>query len=325
MPRVIVSSNGRKQAVVRKGIHGGGPGTVPNIVRDGDTINVSPLESGFFPVRMLGIDTPEKSLPLNNSSQFTPLDRPEWVNYLDAPFSTGLNFTAALTQHISAAVAGGGAAVNHRTHAEAAEDELEREVQADQDEYVASGRISGPEEFQFFMRFANEVLDGFGRFLAFINRNQPDPDTPSPRPEDYNTRLLASGFASPYFIWPNIDPFRSSSSLLDAVFAPGTAPDVASGSTKLRVAREAVAQARQSQIGIYASGNKLSLEAFEVRFLARRQPPRRWVIDLSANDDILVHPQNYHSIPNSEDRLFLNTQHVPLFLQAGWVRQQAPI
>jgi len=49
------------------------------------------------------------------------------------------------------------------------------------------------------------------------------------------------------------------------------------------------------------------------------------VIDLTKQDDILVHPQNYYSIPHAEDRLFINPEHVPLFLQAGWVRQEAPL
>ena len=62
-----------------------------------------------------------------------------------------------------------------------------------------------------------------------------------------------------------------------------------------------------------------------MRYLSRQRPPRRWVIDLSKQDDILVHPQNYPSIPNEEDRLFIQPQHVPLLVQAGWVRQQAPL
>jgi hypothetical protein len=65
----------------------------------------------------------------------------------------------------------------------------------------------------------------------------------------------------------------------------------------------------------------LRLEAFEIRYLARRQPPDRWVIDLSRRDDILLRPQEYHTVPNPEDRLFVPPEHVPLFVEAGWRRQ----
>jgi hypothetical protein len=59
---------------------------------------------------------------------------------------------------------------------------------------------------------------------------------------------------------------------------------------------------------------------FELRFLARRSPPDRWVIDLSADDDRLHPPQSYIAIPNAEDRLFLPAEYVPLFVENGWRR-----
>jgi hypothetical protein len=175
------------------------------------------------------------------------------------------------------------------------------------------------------MRFAFEVMDGFGRLLCFINRDQPNGNVPSARPLDYNTRMIQSGLAAPYFIWPNINPFRAQGSIMDAIFAPGAANDVAESDSKLREARQMVRRARQAGIGIYNPADPLRLQAFEVRFLSRQLPPDRWVIDLSKQDDILVHPQNYHTIPNAEDRLFINPEHVPLFTGAGWVRQQAPL
>jgi hypothetical protein len=100
---------------------------------------------------------------------------------------------------------------------------------------------------------------------------------------------------------------------MDAIFAPGAANDVAESDSKLRKARQMV---RQAGIGIYNAADPLRLQAFEVRFLSRQLPPDRWVIDLSKQDDILVHPQSYHTIPNAEDRLFINPEHVPLFTGA---------
>lgn len=89
----------------------------------------------------------------------------------------------------------------------------------------------------------------------------------------------------------------------------------------LRLAREWIRNARQQKIGIFDAGNPLKLEPFEVRFLARRRPPGRWVIDLSKNNDILIEPQEYYTVPNVEDRLFIPEEYVPLFVEAGWKKQ----
>ena len=334
MPRAIENFDGQRSAAVRFGFYGtdsatGEPaiGSVKQLIPDGDTINISLRPGENIGVRFLGIDTPEKRLPIpgGDPNAFVSLTNSDWVEFLDDPFKHGSPFTESLTNHILAQVAGGGAAQNHHKHGDSAEDELERLVAADVEEYLQAGLIQGQKEFEFFVRFAFEIMDGFGRFLCFVNRNQPDHNVPSDRPLDYNTRMLQSGQAAPYFIWPNINPFRARGSILNAVFAPGTANDVAQSDPKLREARQMVRQARQAEIGIYDYAAPLRLQAFEVRFLSRQHPPRRWVIDLSKQDDILVHPQNYYTIPNAEDRLFINPEHLPLFIQAGWVRQEAPI
>jgi hypothetical protein len=59
---------------------------------------------------------------------------------------------------------------------------------------------------------------------------------------------------------------------------------------------------------------------FELRFLARRRPSNRWVIDLSADDDRLHPLQSYIGIPNTVDRLFLPPEYVALFVENGWRR-----
>jgi len=55
--------------------------------------------------------------------------------------------------------------------------------------------------------------------------------------------------------------------------------------------------------------------------LARRRPPNRWVIDLTSNNDVLIKPQNYYTIPNIEDRLFIPEDYVPLLVERGWQKQ----
>jgi hypothetical protein len=129
--------------------------------------------------------------------------------------------------------------------------------------------------------------------------------------------MLESGAALPYFIWPNIDPFRASS-LLDAVMAPGTANQVAEATPALRRARNFVRQARANSLGVFNPANPLRFEAFEVRYLGRREPPNRAVIDLSRNDDVILRPHSYFRIPNPEDRLFIPLVFVPLFVSRGW-------
>jgi hypothetical protein len=57
---------------------------------------------------------------------------------------------------------------------------------------------------------------------------------------------------------------------------------------------------------------------FELRFIARRQPPDRWVIDLSSDSEELVPPQRYYRVANPEDRLFVPAEFVPLFTYVGW-------
>ena len=71
-------------------------------------------------------------------------------------------------------------------------------------------------------------------------------------------------------------------------------------------------------IGLFNPVNPLRFEAFEVRYLGRREPPNRAVIDLSRNDDVILRPQNYSHIANSEDRLFIPLPFVPLFVARGW-------
>lgn len=327
MAHAIRDFSGNKRATMRLGFFGNDIGSVKQNTPDGDTINVATKSTDDFGVRFLGIDTPEKRLPLPNGvpNRFVALDDHKWIDFLAEPFAAGSLFTQSLTAYIQGQIAQGGAAVNHHDHAAAAEVQLQKLIEADVNEYQDTELIQDHKEFDFFLQFAFEILDGFGRFLAFINRSQPNPNEPSPRPEDYNTRMLETGFAAPYFIWPNVNPFRARGSILDAVFAPGTAMDIATSDPKLSDARLSVKQARARGDGIYEANNPLLLQAFEVRFLSRQSPPSRWVIDLGKSDDILVHPQNYHSIRNPEDRLFISREHVPLFLRSGWVRQQAPV
>lgn len=300
------------------GLFGEEPGSVRQQVYDGDTITVR--TTGNFGVRFLGVDAPELGIPLPGEGGFPKLSDPRWDEFLEDPFAEGLPpfeppLDEALVGHLKERV-GSGAAVNHYRLGQAAEDALEAEVSADME---ALGQSE--EEFRFFLAFAYEVVDGYGRFLCFVNRSQSDPDEPEPRPKSYNERLLAAGAVVPYQIWPNVNPFRKEGSVAAAVPRPGTAASTTFEDESQRASRESVREARRRGMGVYDPEDPLRLLPFEIRFLAGRKPPPRWVIDLSKDDDALIPPQQYPSVANPEDRLFIPEEYVPLFVEAGWRRR----
>ena len=89
-------------------------------------------------------------------------------------------------------------------------------------------------------------------------------------------------------------------------------------SPSLKRARTFVKQARASEEGVFDPQDPLRFEAFEIRYLARRQGPDRAVIDLSRNDDIIRAAQRYFEIANPEDRLYIPRHFVPFFVGRGW-------
>jgi hypothetical protein len=137
--------------------------------------------------------------------------------------------------------------------------------------------------FEFFMVFANDVMDRYGRLLGYINRDHPNPTQPS-RPRSHNERLLQEEEVATYFIWPNVDPYRRAGSVVAAAesFPPGSANAAAERDFSMKFAR---ARGRQCQggLGVFA-GASLRLLPLVLRFPSRRQPPDPWVIDQSKND-----------------------------------------
>ncbi len=196
----------------RMGFHGGGYGSVAQNVHDGDTVNVS--SKANFAIRFLAIDTPEISYQEPGGDRFLPSNNQVFRDLLAAPFSTPGStngFSSALVSHIQARASVTGAE-NHNALAKAAEDKLEELIQADMDEAGAD-----KESFQFFLAFAFEALDHFGRLLCYVHPDQANVPADQ-RKASYNQRILEAGLASPYFIFPNVDPFRARGSLIDAAF-----------------------------------------------------------------------------------------------------------
>ncbi|QSI78418.1 MULTISPECIES: hypothetical protein [Niveibacterium] len=291
------------------GGHGGGIGSVRTLVHDGDTVMVRPL--GNLAVRFLGVDTPEISLPLPGSSAFVRTDHPAWEAFLSDPFAPHLppiDLDAGLRDYIAARV-GPGCATNHHRHAEAAERGLEGEIASD----LASTGLT-PEAFRFYVRFSREVMDSYGRLLGWINREEASDD----RPPTYNHRMMLKGLALPYFIWPNVAPWRRIGALRDAVPIPGSQARIAETDNRLKQAREWFRANREAGVGVFDTEDPLRLQAFELRYLTQRKAPNRWVIDLSKADNLLIDPQRYYTVENPEDRLFVPDDYLELFLAKGW-------
>jgi endonuclease YncB( thermonuclease family) len=304
--------------IMALGMRGNKTGTVKQIVHDGDTLNVRP--DGNLGVRFLGIDTPEVSFSFPKTNRFVPLSDPRWDEFLSDPFAETWGeinppLPEGLKRHLRSKL-GRSVAASHLRHARAAEDFLEEEISKDM---KALGQDA--ETFRFFLAFAFEVMDGYGRLLGYLNREQPNPNQPEPRPLTYNERLLKAGRAFPYFIWPNVNPFRRESSILKAVPKPGTQKTLAEGDITLSRTAEFLANARERHLGLFDAMQPMLLEPFELRVLARRERPARWVIDLSVNNDVLIRPENYYQIPSPEHRLFISAEYVPLFVEHGWKRQ----
>ncbi len=294
------------------GLHGRQTASVRQAVHDGDTVSVR--TEGNFGVRFLGIDTAEVSFKLPGGDGFPSIRSPAWSEFLDDPFDrrydgeAPLKLSRALKKHLQAKV-GPGCAENHARHAELGQRALEEEMLKD---IAALGQTN--EDFALFLVFAYEVMDGYGRLLAFLNASAAADKRPA---LTYNERQMLAGVAYPYFIWPNINPFRKKPSVFDAVVAPGAARDEAQADRSLRLVRGAIADARAAGKGIFDCADPLRLAPFELRFLAQRRPPSRWVIDMSKNDEFVIPPQEYMTV-QPEDRLFVAEEFVPLFQKKGW-------
>jgi hypothetical protein len=301
------------------GVRNGRRETVRQAVHDGDTATIA--ADGNFSVRLLGVDTPEVSFRLPNAPGFPPLSGPQWEEFLTDPLAERFGrfdreVPPALARHIKSRT-GSGTAALHLKHARAAEDAFESLIAAD---IEALGQTT--ESFRFFLAFGFEVTDGYGRMLCYLNREQPDPDRPAPRPLSYNERMLELGRAFPYFIWPNVNPYRRAAHVTAAVIPPNTQKTLAERDRSLRQAREFTQAARAAHRGVFDAMEPAMLEPFELRWLASRSLPHRWVIDLTRNDDVLVRPENYSTIPHPEDRLWIPEHFVPLFVEHGWRREE---
>lgn len=281
---------------------------INSIAHDGDTINVRAI--GNLTVRLLGIDTPELSFRLpNNGNTFIPINDPRWIEFFKDPFlnaddlkyELGEELVHNILQRINEHTA-----ENHYNYSVKARDMLRAEIEADVQRLQKNN-----ETFRFFSRFAEEVFDRYGRLLAYLNCDQPQIEN---RLLFYNERLLKAGFAAPYFIWPNINVFASTAAEAPS---PEDMQKMFYEQNVLSKARKWILANRANGVGIFSINNPLNLQAFELRYLAEKRAPDRWIIDLANINGIISKPTNYFKI-NIEDRLYINPNFINKFVANGW-------
>lgn len=319
MPKAIRtdSENNRTTGFAIPGLFDGQPASVEKQVHDGDTLNVRP--DGDIGVRLLGIDTPEVSFAFPGPRlRFVSLEDNSWNQFLKDPFNSRWGeYQRPVSEEMRSWImskVGGSPGSIHYEHAEKATTGLRNLITKDM-------QIMGQDlsTFGYYLRFGFEVMDGYGRFLCTINRNQPRRTVPTPRPPTYNMRMLERGLAFPYFIWPNVNPSDRPESIAKAVVPPGKARELAETDTELKMARAFVKEAREKHVGLYDAMDPCLIEPFELRFLSRRSIPSRHLIDLTSDSNRLIPPQRYFEVPLPEDRLWIPGIYVPLYKEAGWI------
>lgn len=294
--------------------------SVKTAVHDGDTVKVQ--LGGNFSIRFLGIDTPEMTFEYPNvgsSNDGKWLSISKFDTYLTDPFAPNYpnsntyknSLGPGLVNHLNNFL-GPDCATTHRDLAEEAQRALEQMIM---DEYT--DRAKAGKHYTFFMAFSHEIMDRYGRLLCYLYRNNTKTEQKQ-NPLSYNERMLEKGEALPYFIWPNVVPFFYPGRSIGESIPP--AGDLqnwmnSSNAAKLNKARDSTKQARNNGIGVF---RKNILEPFELRYLARRALPSRYVLNLETCSNILVKPTEYYSIVNPEDRLFIDEHYVDLFLKKGY-------
>lgn len=319
---IWVNRQNLKLGVSAIGLHGKKIGSIKQIVHDGDTLNTRFIHN--LGVRFLGVDTPELSFQFPGTTAFVNLTDKRWDDFFKSgKWKENLAIGQDLYHHLSNIIGNGkNVANNHSTLAVEAEKSLVKIITQDLKKSKKSTR-----SFTFFMAFANEFLDCYGRLLCYLNsatdnfKNQKDID--EVKKLSYNERQLAAGWALPYFIWPNIQPFVSIKAFSQENILPKNFWTHIKKANKLHQARKFVADARAKNQGVFNTSNPLKIMPFELRIIARRKGPDRFVVDLrDEGSNELLKPEKYIKIPHQEDRLYIPAEYIPIFQLYGWVIKQ---
>jgi endonuclease YncB( thermonuclease family) len=158
-------------------------------ISDGDTPNIR------VPVRMLSIDTPEKTARSQSGAERVDGDfgqLAQWIEQGQAPIGGGL------AEFLLPKLAGGG--TRQWNQAQQASDELTR---------VTDARLQRDDgrRRNLFLRVADERIDRYGRLLAYIAPDYSARERATMSRRDrrtFNLDMLDSGWAAPFVIHPSI-------------------------------------------------------------------------------------------------------------------------
>ena len=201
-------------------------------------------------------------------------DEPAWQAFLDDPFAPDLppiSLSEALRDHLAPPPRKDERGESLPRHAEAAARGLEAEIAAD---LAATGKA--PEDLHLRVLFEREPLDAYGRMLGWISVE----DTGDWRPADLQPPDddQGPGDALLHLAQRRPLPLRSEAALSRAG-AGQRRPHFASTDEKLAQAREWYKSNREAGVGVFDPEDPLLLQPFELRYLAQRRAPDRWVID----------------------------------------------
>ncbi|MDY6865500.1 MAG: thermonuclease family protein [Halobacteriota archaeon] len=158
---------------------------------DGDTPYVS------VPIRMLSIDTPEIHYPGNQSPSTYDgrLKRlSDWIKDGDAPINKDLG------EHIIPKIATGKAGTLQKDQGKEASDHFKEII----DEALT--RPKGTKR-KVFLYASEEHFDAYGRLLAYMSPQYSSKELAAMPPErrsTFNLRMVESGWAAPFLIYPSI-------------------------------------------------------------------------------------------------------------------------
>ena len=158
-------------------------------ITDGDTPNIR------TPVRMLSIDTPERTAQSEAGAERVDrefADLGQWISEGRAPVG------AALAEHVLPRLAGGGS----RQFAQAREASAELTRVTDERLRRADGSRRN-----LFIRLADERIDRYGRLLAYIAPDYSAAERAAMSRQErrtFNLDMLSSGWAAPFVIHPSI-------------------------------------------------------------------------------------------------------------------------
>jgi hypothetical protein len=264
--------------------------------------------------------TPEE---IKGEEVWRELNDISWKKYLSEPFDPSFFDTDSFKKSLGEGLfkylkekTGSETAANQYDNSLISRQKLFDIINMDKIESERQGR-----KFSFFMRFSFEVFDAYGRLLCYLHKNKEKGEQSSN--DSYNELLLESGYAVPYFIFPNVDPFIKFNSILDAI--PEVGQDrfafykLIQRSDKLKKARKYLENIRSGKNNtLFTGDNALKLLPFELRILERREKPFRYVVDLSNPEPIIIPPEDYFLIRNVEDRFFIPEEYLPIFEKRGY-------